>query len=51
MVERVTHRDTLRTFADKSRILEKNCLFHATRLYVEERVVRCKGGQRVAVLQ
>jgi formyltetrahydrofolate deformylase len=50
MVERVTHRDTLQTFADKSRTLEKNCLFHATRLYVEERVVRCKDGSRVAVL-
>lgn len=51
MVERVSHRDSLRIFAEKSRTLEKNCLFNATRLYVEERVVRCKGGSRVAVLQ
>jgi formyltetrahydrofolate deformylase len=50
-VERVSHRDSLRAFADKSRTLEKNCLFAATRLYVEERVVRCAGGSRVAVLQ
>ncbi len=50
LTERVSHRDTLRTFAEKSRTLEKSCLFHATRLYVEQRVVRCKGS-RVAVLQ
>ena len=51
MVERVSHRDSLRAFADKSRTLEKNCLFVATRLYSEDRVVRCRGGSRVAVLQ
>ncbi len=50
LVERVSHRDTLRSFAEKSRTLEKHCLFHAARLYAEERVVRCRGG-RVAVLQ
>lgn len=51
MVERVSHRDALPQFAEKSRTLEKTCLFNATRLYVEERVVRCEGGSRVAVLQ
>ena len=45
MVERVS------IFAEKSRTLEKNCLFTAARLYVDERVVRCEGGSRVAVLQ
>ena len=51
MVERVSHRDSLSIFAEKSRTLEKNCLFTAARLYVDERVVRCEGGSRVAVLQ
>ena len=50
-VERVSHRDSLRTFADKSRTLERNCLATAVRLYVEDRVVRCRSGSRVAVLQ
>ncbi len=50
LTARVSHRDTLHNYADKSRTLEKNCLYQAVKMYVEQRVVRCGNG-RVAVLQ
>jgi|APGre2960657444_1045066.scaffolds.fasta_scaffold00730_10 formyltetrahydrofolate deformylase len=49
-VARVSHRDTVAQFAEKSRSLEKSCLFQAVKLYSEARVVR-SGNGRVVVLQ
>ena len=49
LVERVSHRDPLPAYADKSRALEKACLARAVRLHAEDRVGRVGRG-RVAVL-
>eukprot|EP00252_Welwitschia_mirabilis_P020617 TRINITY_DN5088_c0_g1_i2.p2 TRINITY_DN5088_c0_g1~~TRINITY_DN5088_c0_g1_i2.p2 ORF type:complete len:114 (-),score=30.19 TRINITY_DN5088_c0_g1_i2:60-401(-) len=40
MVERITHRDTLVSFAHKSENLEKQCLQKAIKYYCELRVLR-----------
>jgi formyltetrahydrofolate deformylase len=40
MVERITHRDTLLSFANKSENLEKQCLTKAIKYYCELRILR-----------
>ncbi|KAI5062013.1 hypothetical protein GOP47_0022552 [Adiantum capillus-veneris] len=48
MVERVSHRDTLESFAMKSEYLEKACLVKAIRYYCELRIIRY-GGKKTIV--
>jgi len=45
----VTHRDSVESLKAKSRVLERDCLLDAVRLYTEDRVVRGT-DQRVVVL-
>ncbi|KAG6547838.1 hypothetical protein Mapa_010655 [Marchantia paleacea] len=47
MVDRVSHRDTLTTFAMKSENLEKQCLAKAIKYYCEKRIVRYSGNKTI----
>ncbi|KAL3699095.1 hypothetical protein R1sor_017117 [Riccia sorocarpa] len=47
MVDRISHRDTLGTFAMKSENLEKQCLAKAIRYYCEQRIVRYSGNKTI----
>ncbi|KAL4178686.1 hypothetical protein AMTRI_Chr13g116330 [Amborella trichopoda] len=47
MVERVSHRDTLQSFVQKSENLEKQCLMKAIRSYCELRVLCYEGAKTV----
>lgn len=48
MVERVSHRDGLESFATKSEYLEKACLVKAIKYYCELRIIRY-GGKKTVV--
>jgi len=49
LVERVGHRDSLASFAFRSRALERQCLFNALKYYLDHRIMRYSMN-RVAVL-
>lgn len=49
LVERVGHRDSLASFAFRSRALERQCLFNALKYYLDHRIMRYSLN-RVAVL-
>ncbi|KAI5079366.1 hypothetical protein GOP47_0004845 [Adiantum capillus-veneris] len=49
MVERVSHRDGLESFASKSEYLEKACLVKAIKYYCELRIIQYGGGKKTIV--
>ncbi|KAL2609731.1 hypothetical protein R1flu_028304 [Riccia fluitans] len=50
MVDRVSHRDSLSSFAMKSENLEKQCLAKAIKYYCEQRIVRYSGNKTIVFI-